>query len=188
MNNLNELNELEYKYKADNIKLVDFMNLFSTSEGIKKEVSSWDHYYTKSSEDFIRFRNSYTPELTRKAKTRSTNNWNRVEIDLPLDRQRLNESHVEAFVGSLGFTKNFSIYKSCFMFLFDTHNYVYYIVYDENMKERGRFIEVEVNKSSISEFWDAMDFLNQKEEVLRKLGLNPNKRMKRSLFEIFYKE
>ena len=84
---MNEFTELEYKYKADDIDLKDFRQLMSTLSTIKqKDVSSWDHYFTNAfnPDEFIRFRVSDNPELTIKRKTNQNNNWNRVEVDLPL--------------------------------------------------------------------------------------------------------
>ena len=92
--------EIEYKYKADNIKLTDFNELMEEWQFIEKldGVGSWDIYYTKDDEEedlFIRYRMSpNTPELTKKRKLKKSNNWVRVEVDLPLDPKRVNEDSV----------------------------------------------------------------------------------------------
>src|SRR5690606_26309558 len=115
--------------------------------------SSWDTYYTRpgSLEEFQRFRESDDPELTIKRKVKDSNNWERIESDLPLDPKRITEDKVTFHVGLDGYVKNFKIYKTCFIYWFDNTNAVYYIVYDEEMKERGRFIEVEINKDKVPE-------------------------------------
>lgn len=187
---MEEFQELEFKYNADNVKLTDFQMLASSLNPKSQiTVSSWDQYFTKNnSEDFfIRYRESDTPELTKKRKTKSTNNWERLEVDLPLDKNKINDKIVETFVSLDGYKKNFKIYKSCFIFWFDKTNMVYYTVYDENMKEIGRFIEVEVNKDKIEIKGkeECLKELSNLEKELEKLGITKKNRMKRSLFEIY---
>jgi adenylate cyclase class IV len=188
----NEFKELEFKYYADNVDLVDFNSLMSILRPkIKKDVSSWDVYYTLdgNKEEFQRFRDSQTPELTKKRKVNNSNNWERIESDLPLDPARVNEAKVEFHLGMDGYKKNFKIYKSCFIYWFDNVNAVYYIVYDENLHEKGRFIEIEVNKDKAAELGVEKAFKELKiyEQNLSKLGIGPQNRLKKSLFEMFVK-
>lgn len=192
--------ELEYKYKADEVKISDFLKLM-TKLGWKSklDVSSWDIYYTDSEDEkFLRFRNGSNPELTRKQKVVKHNNWERIEVDLPLDEARLSEGLVSQFVALGGYTENFRIYKTCFIYWFDDVNYVYYIVYNENMKEVGRFIEVEVNKEIAHKVGEkefdgvtgeefTYNPLDDAAKYLEELGLTHRNRMKRSLFEIYRK-
>lgn len=184
--------ELEYKYKADEVSLVEFNELMR-NVGFKKklDVSSWDIYYTKESEPdrFVRFRMSTeNPELTKKRKTKDSNNWERVEVDLPLDPDKIKEDIVANFVELDGYKKNFKIYKSCFIYFFDDVNTVWYSVYDENMKEQGRFIEIEVNKHKIDELGeDYKKVLKDFEEKMSVLGISHQNRLKKSLFEMFAK-
>jgi len=196
--------ELEYKYNADGVNLVDFQVLVDELKPSKKiDVSSWDLYYTRppaykvlfeGKEDdiayFIRFRMSpLTPELTKKRKIKESNNWERIEIDLPLDPNRVSERLVTAFVGLDGYEENFKIYKSCFIYWFEEVNMVWYSVYDQNMKEKGRFIEIEINKDKVDELGDrAIEVLKEFEEKLEKLGITHKHRLKRSLFEMYVKQ
>lgn len=194
---INEFSELEYKYKADEIGLKQFTDLMKEL-GFNKQltVSSWDYYYTNDSEDFIRLRESQkSPELTIKRKTKSSNNWIRKEVDLPLSASRYSHKAVEEFVSLEGYEENFKIYKSCFIYFQDIVNYVYYIVYDEQMREKGRFIEVEVNKDKINDikFYTEigekektpMKYLKEAENKLNLLGISSRNRLKKSLFELF---
>jgi len=190
----NEFKELEFKFKADDIKLTDFQNLIKNIKYNRFiERSSWDVYYVKdeNKEEFQRFRKDLTsPELTKKAKTKDTNNWRRVESDLPLDPKRISEDKVAFHVGLDGYTENFRIFKSCFIYFLDLVNYVYYTVYNENMKEVGRFIEVEINKDKILELGGeekAFEVLKEYEQKLSVLGISPQNRLKKSLFEMFVK-
>ena len=185
---MSEFLELEFKYKADDVKLSDFLKLMETLKVTKRlDVSSWDHYFVKSEDEFLRFRNGQNPELTIKRKTKDTNNWNRVECDLPLDQSRITKDIVTKFAELEGYKENFSIYKTCFIFWLDNVNYVYYIVYDSNMKEQGRFIEVEINKSSLGNLTDPTEELKKQEKLLEPLGISPQNRMKKSLYEMFKK-
>lgn len=179
-----EYKELEYKYKADNVGLQDFLKLMKTYN-IKKtlDISSWDIYYLANEDNFVRYRQSDTPELTKKVKTKAANNWERVEIDLPLDPNRIKEETVSRFLALDGYKENFRVYKSCFIFWLNDVNYVYYIVYNPDMKEVGRFVEVEVNKTSTVQDLDSL--LKQAEAGLAILGITPQHRMKKSLFELY---
>lgn len=189
--------ELEYKYKADDVKLDDFVKLMTSLNPTKRlDISSWDFYYTKGPDEFIRYRKSANnPELTIKRKVKTTNNWERLEVDIPLDTNRVGDSGINKFLELLDYNINFKIYKSCFIFWLDNVNYVYYIVYDENMKERGRYVEVEVNKDKVATFNNfeenrdqgATWVLNEAAAKLRDIGITPQNRMKKSLFELFVK-
>lgn len=194
--------ELEYKYKADNVQLSDFVALMEKLGYEKKlEASSWDIYYTQKETEnnkFQRFRKGDTPELTKKIKTQDGNNWTRIEYDLPLDFSRVNEEIVTKFVKVDGYKENFRIYKTCFIYWQKNINYVFYVVYNENMEERGRFIEVEVNKEKVKELSNqefdpntqeiehpADKVLREGEAELKALGITAQNRMKKSLFELF---
>lgn len=188
--------ELEFKYRADNVSLSDFKGLMQTLK-VKKQfiVASWDIYYVHAIEQdsFQRLRLGPTPELTKKIKTESGNNWNRVEVDLPLDVDRLTEETVAKYVGYDGYKENFRIFKSCDINVLEHLNFVYYVVFDGNWKESGRFIEVEVNKDVVLELeslapGSAMAKLKEGEVLLEKLGISPQNRLKKSLFEIFKQE
>jgi adenylate cyclase class IV len=184
--------ELEFKYNAEGISLPAFIEFCNSLKPSKKvEVSSWDFYYTNTEKgkenQFIRFRQSDNAELTIKRKTNELNNWERVEIDLPLQGNKLNESTVNKFVSLLNYKFNFKIFKSCFIYWFDNINIVYYVVYDSNLKEQGRFLEIEVNKEQVSNLSNPSSVLKTYEEQLKILNLKPANRLKKSLFEMFVK-
>lgn len=189
--------ELEFKYKADEVSLSEFVKVIEELKPSKRlDISSWDTYFVKQTpteqevDYFVRFRESDTPELTKKRKVKKENNWERLEIDLPLNKSA-NEKIVSDFVSLDGYEKNFKIYKTCFIFWFDLFNVVYYLVYDENMKEQGKFIEIEINKSKVEQIGleEAKELLaNMEKETLSKLNINHKNRMRNSLFELFRRE
>lgn len=184
--------ELEYKYRADQTKLGDFVELMMRLPQFSLVTcASWDIYYMQDGNDnsFQRFRmDREKPELTKKVKVNDANNWKRVESDLPLDPSRITEEKVEFHVGLDGYKRNFKIYKHCSIFFTEFLNYVYYVVFDENMKEVGRFIEVEVNKDKVRELGTgAMEALRSGELYLESLGITAQNRLKKSLFELYRK-
>lgn len=184
---MNNYTELEYKYSANTVSLTDFIALMDKIGYEKRlDVSSWDEYYTKASQ-FARFRDSNTPELTIKKKTTEANSWERIEVDLPIEKSRLEHNTVRKFLELAEYQPAFTIYKSCFVFWQKDVNYCYYIVYDNNMVEQDRYIEVEVTKSRIEDIGEhaARERLAEAELCLTTLGISYKNRFKRSLFEIY---
>lgn len=191
---MSKFDEIEYKYKADHIKLSDFTQLMSTLPFEScLEVCSPDTYFTDARGEVLRFRNGIQPELTKKVKVKGFNNWVRVEVDLPLDPKRLEMGVIDKFLKILGFKENFKIHKICNVFFLKEVNYVYYVVLDEELKELGRFIEVEVNKDRVYALNNSLTGLNALEtldyyaNMLKSLGLTPKNRLKKSLYEIYRK-
>lgn len=184
--------ELEYKYKADAISYPDFEAVMNTLKIEKQDnISSWDYYFTdnkKQDEGFIRFRDStISPELTRKVKTQQQNNFVRMEIDLPLDKTKINLKTITYFLQSIDYHENFRIYKNCQIFWLDSVNYVYYTVYGKEGNKLNCFIEVEVNKARMHSLGmeQAQQILDKATKPLQSLGLNSQNRMKRSLYELY---
>jgi len=180
--------EIETKYDADNIKMEDFLKIIESLPVRKKLlVSSYDEYYTNEEGDFVRYRHrSERGELTIKRKLNSTNNNERVEVNLPT--QGDNVETVTRFLQLLKYAPNFSIYKTCNIFWTDKVDLVYYVVYDKELKEKRRFIEIEADEElewgSEQEAWDE---ILKYEKMLEPLGITPKNRLKKSLFEIFRK-
>lgn len=180
--------EIEFKFDATDITLVDFIN---TVEQLNPEkniiVSSYDDYFTNEDDNFIRYRhNESSHELTIKRKTNNYNNNERVEINLDIIPQAF--GNIEGFVSLLGYKHNFRIYKICHIFWIKKAIICYYIVYDENMTELNRFIEIEANEklNFVSEN-EAFSEIRYYEDKLKDLGIYHKKRLKRSLFEMYYK-
>jgi adenylate cyclase class IV len=56
------------------------------------------------------------------------------------------------------------------------------------MNEKGRFVEVEINKNKVTELGDkVMEVLKEHEQHLSALNITPQNRLKKSLFEMFKK-
>lgn len=184
----NKFKEVEFKYNANDIKLVDFQKkMAELKPRFLIETSSWDFYYTNDKEESIRYRKSeIKPELTIKRKLDKDHNHKRIEINLGLTEGD-HEETVDQFVRLLNYDFNFKIYKSCFIYFFDEVDVVYYIVYDENMVEQGRFLEIEFleEKAHESEMDHMFKTLEKFESALGKFGINKKSRIPLSLFEMF---
>lgn len=181
--------EVEYKYDASKIKLLDFQKLMNQLEPkLLLETSSWDLYYTNDKDEFIRYRKSeIKPELTIKRKITEKNNDQRIEINLGLANGDQDET-VGEFVKLLNYKFNFKIYKSCFIYFFDEVDIVYYIVYNENMDEVGRFLEIEFleEHAHTVKMDHILNVLQEYQEKLKPLNISSNK-LSKSLFEMFKK-
>lgn len=185
--------EIETKYRAQDIKLLDFIK---RAEELKPDsqlqTGSFDHYYTKDTDAlFIRYRAGTRPELTMKVKSTDSNNFVRVECNLPLEKhQDPTEQRyvVDKFCQMLGLTHNFSIYKTCFIYFWGNYNLVYYVVYDAELKEKDRFIEIELNEKiewpTEEAAWNELLAI---EKSLDSIGIKPQRRIRLSLFEMFKK-
>lgn len=186
--------EFELKYDGTAISLQKFQEFAQSNKPLKiLEVASWDTYYgsnNPSSEfEFIRFRQGPAPELTIKKKLDPKNNNKRVEIDVPLDPNRVTPETIESFCNQMGFTYSFKLYKVCFIYFYEKIDIVYYTTADAEMKERGRFVEVEARKDYPYETpeaaWEEVKAFEQK---LSSLGITPQHRMRKSQWELNRKE
>ncbi len=187
--------EVETKYNAENISLTDFTEIAKARNPEKFVLASgYDHFYknAKDPDAFIRHRiGTDSNQLTFKRKTIDANNNIRTEYNLDFDPhmdKEEAESSAKALCEDLHFSYNSSLFKTCFVYRFSDHILVYYICYDLDMNERGRFIEIEAREDhkwvSEQEAWDTVMVV---EKMLKGLGISPQARMKKSLQEMFQK-
>lgn len=183
--------EIETKYSADDIekeKFISLINSFNTKEFI--HVESKDIYYTKGEHKFLRYRmapensDDKRSELTFKKKHIKANNIVRTEVNVRIDQNK--PELIEAFCEGLGYKKNFSIFKKCEIFHMEDAVLVYYEVFDENNKN-SKFLEIEVLEDLEVTEQQAWEIIQKYEKMLSPLGINPQKRMKLSLFERYKK-
>jgi adenylate cyclase class IV len=183
-----QFKEIEFKYDAAGIEMSKFLELMDQLSVRKKMmVSSYDDYFTDNHDNFIRYRHhADRGELTIKRKTSEKNNNERIEVNVPTAGDNLKT--ITAFVDLLSYKHNFGIYKTCKIFWVDKVVLVYYVVYDTELKEMRRFIEVEADEdlqwSSEQEAWDE---IAKYEKLMEPLGIGPKNRLRKSLFEIFKK-
>lgn len=183
--------EVEFKYKLPGLKLSQFKALADSMKPRRYiETAGYDYYFTnQAATDFIRYRAGDRQELTTKRKTEEKNNYVRDEFNLLIAHGQ--PLHVTAgFCRSLGFPRlNFSIYKACFIYYYEKFDLVYYVVYDEDLQEKDRFVEIEMLEdypwASEDEAWKA---LLELEKSCESLGINATIRQSKSLFEMYRKD
>src|SRR5579884_3468969 len=179
--------EIEFKYDAAGIEMAKFEELVEALPNIRKKmmVSSYDDYFTNTEGNFIRYRyHDGRGELTIKRKVNDKNNNERIEVNVPTAGDNLKT--VTAFVDLLSYKHNFGIYKTCKIYWVDKVVVVYYVVYDKELKELRRFIEIEADEDlqwAIEQ--EAWDEIAKYEKLFEPLGITPKNRLRKSLFEIF---
>jgi len=185
--------EIEYKYNAEEIARQAFNALCRSLSPVKELLldanndnkPSIDHYFTKA-DRFMRFRYGQGKwELTTKVKTVVGNNKVRTEINIKLG-PGMNFEKAKAFSGIFSLEHDFSIIKDVQVFWFEKIVLSHYTCYDEQMKKLNTFLEIEADEEHE---WDseeqALAELAEWEKKLAPLGLTPQKRIKKSLFEFY---
>ena len=129
-------------------------------------------------------------ELTYKSKPEGAkNNIARTEVNLRVDSN--SQETVEKFVNVLGFEKNFSITKICHIYFAKDANLVFYSIvdHDAKSKEMSHFIEIEVNEELCSKLTEEENWnvIRKWENIMAPLSISPQKRLKKSLFDMYFK-
>ena len=189
-----EFIEFETKYRVEGDLVYKFKQLIEQDYPDFEEflyVQSDDIYYVDKNDDFLRYRFSNSKknkrkEITFKKKIGNTDNIIRKEINLRVDYN--DKETVEAMAEVLGFKKNFRISKISHIYEFKDATLPFYSVIDEDGKI-DHFIEIEVNEDLIPKITEeeAWEIIKKYEQVLAPLGISPQKRLKKSLFEIYKK-
>lgn len=184
--------EIEFKYRADNISLKDFQ-IFCMSRNPLKfvQAAGYDHFYQNAKDEDSFFRHRVGPDmnqLTFKRKTSDKNNFIRGEININLKKTA--QEDVQALCKELDFKHNVSIYKACWVYVYEWYTLVYYTCYDLEQKETGRFVEIEMSEDGK---WETEAQAYNELVIVEKLcaselGISPQARIKKSLFEIFKKD
>lgn len=184
--------EIETKYDASDIDRMHFKTLLrSLNPKSFLYVESLDVYFSNGSDSFIRYRmppqteKSKRSELTLKKKHVLENNIVRTEVNLRVDPN--DEATVYAFCDGLGYNKNFSVYKICDIYFFDDADVVFYTVIDDD-KKTANFLEIEVDETLDISKEQAKEIIIKYEKILAPLGITAQKRMKKSLWEIYRKQ
>lgn len=183
--------ELEYKYNAQDISLQAFTAFAEARAPVKSfYVCGYDTFFSNPKDDntFIRHRvGDNFNQLTVKRKLAEKNNFIRDEINLTLGEGTTQET-VAAVAKAMGYEPNRTIFKTVFVHNYKKYVLAYYSVYDLNMKELGRFIEIEMAEDypwvDESQAWELLGAI---EYEARELGITPQGRIKKSLYEQFRK-
>jgi len=184
--------EFEVKFKVEGDLVYEFKKLVSALPDEKEFIylESDDIYYVKG-EEFIRHRYDIKnlegrQELTFKKKVNTQNNINRVEVNLRCDGNTI--ENTAKFCESLGFTKNFKIAKYVHIYRLKDATLPFYTVIDES-GQMSHFIEIEVDEELLHSLTEeeAWAVVRKYETILAPLGVTPQKRLRKSLFEMYRK-
>jgi len=196
MNGKKDMNlpkEIELKYRADNIKLADFAAFCEARKPDRfLTASGFDHFYSskKDLECFARHRvePGKFNQLSFKRKLADKNNFIRVEHNITLGLD-VTVKQVSQLMGEFGYEYGSSLFKHCDIYTYPLYTLVHYVVYDSNLKELDRFLEVEMSEEHAwKDDQEAWDMLTAIEKELEPLGISPQNRIKRSLYEMFVKK
>lgn len=182
--------EVEFKYPAEKMPLSDFEK-FCANKDCKEAVivSGYDHFYHKPGDpnSFCRYREGPDmKQLTFKRKTTDANNYVRTEHNINVV-PGTTSTQIKALLSEFGYEFNVSIFKSCFVYKYKDYTLVYYICYNLDMAELGRFIEIEIGEEIEQGADEALSQLVILEKLCKGIGAVPSKRIKSSLFELFRK-
>lgn len=184
-----QFKEIELKYRADDIALTDFIRF---AQDRKPEsslfVCGYDHFYSDGSDSFMRHRIGQDfNQLTFKSKTVSKNNFIRNETNVMLGKDVTKEEAAD-LCEKLGYKLNVSIFKTVFVYVYNRYVLSYYVVCSPDLKELGRYVEIEMSEDYPWETEEmAWNELVKLEQEAKCLGITPQARMKKSLFEQFRK-
>lgn len=196
---LPQYTEFETKYRTELSVLPTFQRLAKSIPDLKEflYVEGYDEYNIRpDSPLFLRFRMTEHPkqdpqfkQLTIKGRPADAkNNVMRREPNLRVDVNDPEE--IRVFIQEAGFTFNFKIWKACHIYVFSDATIVFYTVKEEDSSKEHYFLEIEVDEKTIHNLSEkeAWQVISKYETILAETGINPQKRLRRSLFEMFKKD
>jgi adenylate cyclase class IV len=195
-----KLTEFETKYRVEPHMLTEFKKIVGALPGLEKfiYVEGPDYYFTKSDGSFARYRrpshglDNGRSEVTVKVKPEGAkNNIIRKEVNWRVDETP--EDAIREGLRLMGYTPNFSIWKGCHIYNFHDVTLVMYQVFDTTDGKASKtdsFVEIEVSEEKISEMTEdaAWDLISKYEAILSDIGINAQKRLRKSLFEMYRRE
>lgn len=184
--------EVEVKFRVDGALVYEFKQLVQALPGLKEFIylESDDIYHVKG-EEFLRHRYDIKnlagrQEITYKLKQNPNNNINRIETNVRVDGNTI--ENIEVFCKNLGFERNFKIAKLVHLYVFEDACLPFYTVIDED-SNASHFIEIEVNEELLHSITEdqAFDIIKKYEALLAPLGITARNRLRLSLFEMYRK-
>lgn len=196
MDENNKFTEFEVKYRVDPSLLMKFKSIVSNLPEVKDfKYAEGSDYYLVNDTGFWRYRTEdWNPtgrkELTKKIKPQGAkNNISRTEYNIRLD-QNTDKNVIFESLKHDGYKFSFSIFKGAHIYFTKDATIVFYTVTDTTPGtpyNEASFLEIEVDEELINEINDdeAWSIINKYEKSLEPLGLTPQKRLKKSLFDIY---
>lgn len=185
--------ELESKFKMELTDLLPFKELVqSMNPDNFLYIEGPDYYFTKEDGDtFIRYRvplgSKGDGQLTMKKKTNNNNNVIRIELNVDVINMNLHKA--TKFAEMLDFKLNFQINKQCHIYMFSDAIVCFYTVTSPGNKEPLHALEIEVKEEKVDELGEeaSMEILRSYEKKFEALGISAQRRLKKSLFEMYRK-
>jgi len=191
--------EFESKYRVEQSIILPFKLIVEKMPTFKEFIYAEgpDEYFIKG-DSFVRYRKEANKgpdaraELTMKIKPEGAkNNIIREEFNVRVDGTP--RETVVKFLNALGFTHNFTVMKSCFIYRMEDATLVSYTVADVtdgNLRSEDHFVEIEVSEEQIHTMNEdqAWAILTKYEKALEPLGITPQKRLKKSLYEMYKRD
>lgn len=204
--------EFETKYRVEDHLLIKFKQILESHADLCDfiYIEGPDYFYTypqawfdanqkwDQSGTFIRYRKpsfgldkgrrqvtwKYKPKDAKNSIQRKEHNW---------DIGKTPEKTVIEQLQDSGATFNASIVKNCHIYQFDDATLVFYTVYDTTYgepKKADYFVEIEVCEEKIGDMneQEAWTIIEKYEKVLAPLGISAQKRLRKSLFEMYRKD
>ena len=189
--------EFETKYSTELVKLSPFKAIVESLPGLLEftYAEGPDTYYTKPDGSFGRYRAAKYPHGTKYAQWTlkfkplgAKNNVSRLEYNWRVDGTPAEEIHDGAI--GMGFVFNFKINKVCHIYRFEECTLVFYSVREEGSTKEDYYMEIEITEETVHELTEdqAWEIIRKYEKILEPVGVNAQKRMRRSLFEMYKKE
>lgn len=189
--------EFESKYRVEPHDLIVFKKIVESLPNRTDylQIDGPDYYFTKEDGSFARYRKPDSmagdarEEVTIKVKPDGAkNNIIRKEINWRVTGTP--ESAIREGLSLMGYSFNFSIYKICYIYFFEDATLVFYTVFDttkEKVSKGDSFVEIEVKEDNIHNLTEkeAWDIILKYEKVLEPIGINPQRRLRKSLFEMY---
>lgn len=178
--------EIEFKYDATSVSLNQFNKAVVALKPKRiMTIGGWDHYYSNGKGHFRHRLDKKRPELTSKRRINKGSVTNRDEINIHLE-PGTKPTDMRKLMECAGFPFDFAIFKTSTIHFFKDVDVCHYTVYDQKRRKIGQFIEIEFmthikNKKTSYKMKRIREF----EKALSSLGLNPSKRLNKSLFEIY---
>jgi hypothetical protein len=205
--------EFETKYRVEDHQLIEFKQVMDSLQEEKRfiYVEGPDYYWTypdwwfsnnpqwDESGTFVRFRKpSYgldngNRQVTWKYKPREAkNNIQRTENNWDI-KDKTEEAAIIKQLQCSGCNFNFSIVKNCHIYVLADATLVFYTVYDTTdgkPRKADSFVEIEVKEENMKNTTadQAWAVISKYEKILEPIGLNPQKRLKKSLFAMYKRD
>lgn len=198
MNDEKKLDHIEFetKYRVEQSILLPFKIAIEKMTTFKEFVYAEgpDEYFVNE-DRFARYRKEANKgpdsraEITIKIKPEGAkNNIIREEFNIRVDKTP--RETIVKFLNALNFKYNFAVMKSCFIYRMEDATLVFYTVADitdGQYKSENHFVEIEVSEEKIHEMTEsqAWEILTHYEKALEPFGINPQRRLRKSLFEMY---